>query len=580
MKKRNAIGLIFDFMSAYPSRTVIMLVCLVLAGFAEGIGIMTLLPVIEVIDNEPNSSEITQIIASIFNWANVPLSIGSLLVFISIIIIIKAQLMLVAMLQAGYTIAQVTTDLRKRVIHAVLGAQWQYFIDHPVGAVSNSIATESQRASQAYNAACLMMAELIQLVVYAVIALTISPIVTLVAIAVAPLMFFIFTPLIRYARTAGNQQTSLQRKIIEWITHGLQGIKPIKAMGKQSFIEPVLEKDVESLNQVLRKQTLATQAVKTQQEPVLIIGLSVVLYFLITIGEAEFSSLLVLVVLFYRLIGKITGLQKRYQNLVINESAYWALNDIAVEAEIRQEQLTGEGLAGNYDQISFQNVGLQKEGINILETINLSFPSKGVIVLVGPSGAGKTTLIDLLARLSSPTSGEIFIDDKLLDSLDLQTWREYIGYVPQEMTLFHETVRNNLNLGEKTVSDQAIWHVLDLAGLSEFIATLPEKLDTTIGESGARFSGGQRQRLSIARALLRKPKILILDEVTTSLDPQTEQLVCEQLSSLSKKMLIIAISHQPAIQQIADQIIYLEGGKVIRVIDNSSPEATQTEKNL
>lgn len=566
MTSQGTFGLIRAFTTAYKLRTAVMLTCLIVAGFVEGIGVMTLLPVIEVLSGQASqsqSSELAEVIRELFHSLDLELTIASLLVLLAVMMVTKAIFLLVAMLQAGFTVAQVTTDLRRRVIDAVLDAEWRYFVDHPIGAVSNSIATESQRAAQAYYAACLMMAELIQVMVYAFVAFTISPMVTIGALVASPLMFLIFSPLIRHAKQAGAHQTQLQRSILERVTHGLQGIKPIKAMGKTDFVAPVLAEDVNALNGALRKQTFAVQTVKTQQEPVIVIGLAIALYAIISTGNAEFSELLVLAILFYRLIGQLAGMQKRYQTLVTNQSAYWALVDLASEAEQRREQAGGNIEVQLSQQIEFDDVSLSIDQHPVLRNVDLCLPAKGLVAISGASGAGKTTLIDVLVGLTEPSAGEIRVDSASLKEVDLNVWRRQVGYVPQEMTLFHASIQDNLTMGDDVDDERAIWDSLDKAGLSEVVRGLPEGLGTVLGEHGARLSGGQRQRLAIARALIRKPKLLILDEVTTSLDPETERFICNQLSEIAQDILIIAISHQAEIQRVADLMVIMEKGQVV-----------------
>lgn len=576
MKSESALGLILAFMSAYRLRTAIMLVCLVLSGFAEGIGVMTLLPVIGILDKGDNAEP--TLISEAVHWVfGVQPSIGPLLALLTVVMMLKAVLLLAAMLQAGYTTAQVTTDLRTRVIKAVLAAEWRYFVDHPIGTVSNSIATESQRAAQAYYAACLMMSEAILVLVYAVIALAISTTVTIVAIVMAPLIFVLFAPLVRSAKRAGKQQTELQRSILEWVTHGLQGIKPIKAMGRVSYVGPVLERDVQSLNSALRKQTFAVQAVKTQQEPVIIVGLAIALYAMVNIGGTELTSLLVLALLFYRLIGQFSGMQKRYQTLVINQSAYWSLDALAKEAEMRRERMGGFIRVELRQGVEFDRVVMSYGERRVLDGLSLTLPNHGLVVLVGPSGAGKTTLIDLLTGLIEPTDGEIRIDGKPLSEIDLSHWRHCIGYVPQEMTIFHDSIRNNVLLGDQGTTDADLWRVIDQAGLADVVKALPDGLDTVLGEHGARLSGGQRQRLAIARALIRQPRLLILDEVTTSLDPATERVICDMLANIAVGTLVIAISHQRGIHRVADRIVHIENGRAVEHTSHNMVSDVQTE---
>jgi ATP-binding cassette subfamily C protein len=163
-----------------------------------------------------------------------------------------------------------------------------------------------------------------------------------------------------------------------------------------------------------------------------------------------------------------------------------------------------------------------------------------------------------------PNRGQVLVDGVPLEEIRLQSWRQQIGYVPQEMFLLNDSIRENVTLGEK-VSDAEVRDALDRAGAWEFIAALPEGLDAPVGERGARLSGGQRQRISIARALLHGSRFLILDEATAALDPETEAAVWESLMRLRGDVTILAISHQYALTSVADRIYRVEGGKAQRV---------------
>jgi ATP-binding cassette, subfamily C, bacterial len=193
-----------------------------------------------------------------------------------------------------------------------------------------------------------------------------------------------------------------------------------------------------------------------------------------------------------------------------------------------------------------------------LRNVFLTIPAGGFIALTGPSGAGKTTIADLIIGLFSPQEGQVSIDDVSVTDMSLKAWRSMIGYAPQETIMFHDTIFTNVTLGDPTLSRADAEEALRGAGSWDFVTSLPEGMDWIVGEKGARLSGGQRQRIAIARALVRRPKLLILDEATTALDPKTEAAVCETLEHLRGKVTIIAISHQPALVNAADEVYRLE----------------------
>ena len=198
----------------------------------------------------------------------------------------------------------------------------------------------------------------------------------------------------------------------------------------------------------------------------------------------------------------------------------------------------------------------------ILDRVSLAVPRGSLTAIIGPSGAGKTTIVDLIIRLLAPQSGRVLIDDTDLARVDVRAWRSLIGYVPQETLLLHASVRLNVTLGEARFSDEDVVQALRAAGAWAFVAALPEGMDTVVGERGTRLSGGQRQRITIARALVHKPQLLILDEATSALDPASEAAICATLQQLRASLTILAISHQTAILEAADRAYRLADGSV------------------
>ena len=189
---------------------------------------------------------------------------------------------------------------------------------------------------------------------------------------------------------------------------------------------------------------------------------------------------------------------------------------------------------------------------HVLKGVNLNILKGKSTTLIGPSGSGKTTLTDLLTGLYRPDKGKVLGDNVSLNDIDIALWRKQIGYVPQEMFLFHDTLINNVTLGDPELSERDAEHALKSAGAWDFANYLEHGIQTVVGEKGFMISGGERQRIAIARALVRKPKLLILDEPTTALDPKTEAGICSTLKNLSLQTTVLIISHQQALLDIAD----------------------------
>jgi ATP-binding cassette subfamily C protein len=201
----------------------------------------------------------------------------------------------------------------------------------------------------------------------------------------------------------------------------------------------------------------------------------------------------------------------------------------------------------------------------VLQDVTLQIPAGRVTTLIGQSGSGKTTIADLILGLYAPSSGSVTIDGVDIRDIDIAKWRSMIGYVAQEIILFNDTIRANVALGEPAIDDERVRAALAAAGLGDFIDTLPQGLDTPVGERGFKLSGGQRQRVALARALVANPRLLILDEATSALDPATEAEICETVAAQAGKITVLAITHQPSWVGRADRIYLVENGGVRQV---------------
>ncbi|HWW21753.1 MAG TPA: ABC transporter ATP-binding protein, partial [Steroidobacteraceae bacterium] len=212
--------------------------------------------------------------------------------------------------------------------------------------------------------------------------------------------------------------------------------------------------------------------------------------------------------------------------------------------------------------IRFEDVGFQyaEGGASILKHLNFTLRANTTTVLLGQSGAGKTTLVDLLIGLLRPSEGRILIDDDPLTDVDPTGWRNRLAYVAQDGILFNSSIRDNLTFGLSAVSDDQLTRALALAGATEIVATAEHGLDTAVGDRGARFSGGERQRLALAQALLRQPALLILDEPTSSLDAANRDLIGQTLDRLHGEMTIVIATHDAQLAMLADQTLHIRGG--------------------
>ena len=490
-------------------------------------------------------------------------SLGGLLVLIVAAITLKSLLMLLAMAQVGFSAAHVAMDLRLAFIRALLRARWTHFVDQRAGDMASAVSVEPTRAATAYVSACRVLSGAFQLPIYLALSFAISWEVSLVALAVGTISMFALSRLVAMARRAGQNQTQLQKSFMTRLLQGLDGMKPLKAMAREGSLGPLIETDTRGLNRAQRAIVVSREALNESHEIIRAVAVAGGLYVFVAIWSQPMDGLLVLALLFVRTLQKVSLLQNYYQNTAANQPAFVFLRSTITAAERAREPSLGSTIPRLASAISFREVSFSYGRGNILDRVSMTLPAGAFIAVVGSSGAGKTTVADLIIGLLRPQRGEIWIDDLPMRDIEVHAWRGMIGYVPQETFLFHGTVMANVTLGDPGICRAKVEMALRRAEAWDFVAELPDGVDSVVGERGARLSGGQRQRIAIARALFRDPALLILDEATTALDPETEAGIVATVRRLASKVTVLSISHQPAMRQAADIVYRLEKGRAV-----------------
>ena len=558
---RDTARLFRHFFAAYPVRSTLMLLAITAAALAEGVGIAALLPMIGlVIDAEGAGGTLTHYVEQVFAFAGQDVSLGGLLVLIVVAMSLKALLMLLAMTQVGYAAAHVAMDLRLAFIRAILRARWLHFVDRRTGDLASAVSVEPTRTADAYVAACHVLSGAIQILIYLAVCMAISWEVSLLALAAGAFGMIVLNRLVTMSRRAGQTQTELQKSFMTLLLQGLDGMKPLKAMGREGSMRPLFEGDVRGLNNAQRTIVISREALAESYELIRAFAVAGGLYLFVSVWDQPVDGLLVLALLFVRTLQKVSKVHDQYQVAAANQPAFAFLQSTIAAAEEAEEPGLGSTTPRLASAISLRNVSFSYGRENVLENVSMTVPAGAFIAIVGASGAGKTTVADLIIGLLRPQRGEVWIDDLPLGDVDATAWRSKIGYVPQETFLFHDTVLANVTIGEPGISRADVETALRRAEAWAFVAALPDGMDTVVGERGARLSGGQRQRIAIARALVRDPALLILDEATTALDPETEAGIVATVKRLTGKLTVLSISHQPAMQGAATVVYSLNDG--------------------
>jgi subfamily B ATP-binding cassette protein MsbA len=393
---------------------------------------------------------------------------------------------------------------------------------------------------------------------------------TLLSSVVIPLSVYPMVRLgnrLRKIATIGQERTADMATALQ---ETLTGIRIVKGFTQESAEDRRFGRHNEAYFRAGMKSTQVSAITSPVLEAIGVIGVAGIIWYggsqVIrgTMTPGTFFSFLTAMFLMYSPIKRVASSNNVIQQALAAAERVFAVLDVETEAATD----TGErGLDGVRTSIELRGVSFRYDGVETwaLRDISLTVRAGEVLALVGSSGAGKTTLVNLIPRFYDPTEGAILIDGVDLREIRLAALRRQIGIVSQETLLFDDTVRNNIAYGRDEVSEEAVMEAARSAYAHEFIMKLSNGYDTLIGENGVKLSGGERQRLAIARALLRNPPILILDEATSSLDNESERMVQMALANLMKDRTTFVIAHRLSTVQRADRIVVLAGGRVVEI---------------
>lgn len=455
-------------------------------------------------------------------------------------------------------------DLRNRFMKCFLSQEYAFHLKHNSAELMRDILNDTDM----FYATVLNFLQLIsECIISFVIIVYLLIKDTFITIGVATslgLMVLLFMG--RYRRELGElgkRRRYYYYKMMQTMQQGFGGIKEVKIANRESFFHREFTDANRENVEAERKNVFLSAIPKPMMEILCVTGLMMLIGIKLSSGvktEGFISILAIFAVSAFRLLPSVNKISSYIglimHNGIVIESVHQKLSQ--VESLEKEQAYTTQTQSMTFERnIVAENLSFcyPDTSNDVLKSIYLNIKKNQTIAFIGPSGAGKTTLADLLLGLLIPTEGRVLVDGQDIQN-NLVSWRNLIGYIPQNIYMLDDTIRNNIAFGIESsqIDDADIWKVLEKAQLSEFVKSLPEGLDTMIGEAGARISGGQRQRIGIARALFRNPQVLFLDEATSALDNETEAAVMEAIEHLQGKMTIIIIAHRLSTIENCDEV--------------------------
>lgn len=532
----------------------------------EAAGLAALLPILEKLGGGEGSGPLAKTVRDLLSYAGLPTSITWVTGLFIVLFGARAVMAMVHARVVAAIKANIALKLRLKLYKGLMESRWEFLIAQNRSQLANALVTEANRCGEALYHLFTMVTLLIMTVAFAGVIFSISPAGMATVIGFALFAAFATRSFARRAKGIGHKATKLNAELQQHISITTQAGKLIRTYR-------LSERYVGSMNLVCSslanndKQSKINKAdSKIATETAAMFGLFAVTILLVHVAGLALAEVLTIVVVMYRMVPTLSAAQQAWlsfrQSWPAAEKVLVMLDDVASN----MADQTGGKAPILKKNLCLKNVTYKHLSSNKVGVFDLSINLKvgGLIAVVGPSGAGKSTLADLLLGLHVAQQGEILVDGYPLEERMLDDWRNQLGYVPQDPIVLPGSIRSNLLIGRKKeyADDDVLWEALESVAMHDKLRSLPKGMDTRIGDGGMTLSGGEIQRLSLARALISEPALLILDEPTSALDVISTEVINQTLFSLRGVRTTIVVTHRLSMLEHADQIIVLESGRV------------------
>lgn len=539
-------------------------VALSLASAAtEGLGLILLVPMLQALTG--GRGELSWL-GSLSAWTGITITTTTLLGVFVLLVFLRGILNLARQLAAQDLQASLVDRLRTRAWNALLHCEWRVLSQMRQSESASLLISSVDMVGYGVSQVVGSVVACVTLLGLAVAALVISPGITVLAIVGGGLVMLAYRPLRRRARALGEAHNEAYSDIHAEIGEGLAALRIVKTFGVEVSFSERLRGHFVALRAAQRSFIRDVGAGQILLQGGGACLLAIIVGLAVTLWNADLAAVLPMVALFGRALPLLDALQQASQNAAHALPAFGRAVALLDEAEAGREpdQPAGVPPPKALHSIRLEGVSVSHAGRldPVLDHVSIELRPGTIVAVVGPSGAGKSTAADVLSGLITPDEGRLLIDGIALDSGMRRAWRGQVAYVQQDAVLFTGSVRENLLISRPDATAADMRRALQRAS-ADFVERLPAGLDTPLGDRGMQLSGGERQRIAVARALLRKPRLLVLDEAASALDSGNEAAIADAVRAMRGELAILIIGHRGSLAEIADQVVRLEHGRVV-----------------
>lgn len=554
---------------------VFLLVLIVIGSFLEMLGVTIFYPFVELIMSE-SSMDRNEYISAFFEFFSVndySMKITTLAIAIIVFYIIKNIYLTV--MQSRILTFNYETRMRisTRLLSSYMSEPYSFHLQKNSAELIRTLQTDCSQFMLLVNAVLQFIAEITICVAIGIYLFHTSHSITIIVgglLATCVGAYYLVAK--KKSLKIGQQNQIHNAKLVQWINQALGGIKEVKILEREDYFVSEYKLHYKKLIKGAKDNEMIATVPKYITETVTMVGLLGAIIFMIRVGESDISMFVPQLTAFalaaFKLLPAVGKINSYNTNILYSLPSLDAIYRDIKEVEdviIKQKKSLETGQKRLNNKIKIENVSFkyQNSEKDILRNVSFEIPKGTTVAFIGSSGAGKTTLADIILGLLSPTTGAVKVDGWNINE-SMEEWHRMIGYIPQTIYLSDDTIIKNVAFGidEKSIDMQAVEKALKKAQLFDFINSLPEGLNTFVGDRGVRLSGGQRQRIGIARALYHDPDVLVLDEATSALDNETEKAVMESIDALKGEKTMIIIAHRLSTIKNADIVLEVTGGNV------------------
>ncbi len=563
----------------YKRRIVLLTLLGLVSSFLEGIGITALIPLFSFAFGDGNGGNdfLSRQIAKVFGLLGIDFSVTYLLIFIGLLFILRAFLGVTLNFIRARITSEYEEQLRNRLFNGILMADWPHLMKQKSGYLETILLYDVPASSGMLNQFAIVLATLGGLAVYMFVAFNVSLSISLSALVLGGVFMFLIKPLFSRIKQLARERTITAKEATHHVSENISGIKTVKTLFVQAGVAEKGRRYFRSLKELNVRAAFLKGLGGAFVLPLGVIFILFIFAFLYKSPNFNLAALAVIIYLVERIFTYFQGLQSSLHTA--NDSVPHVLSVLNYEVEFSSHrEIESSGKPFVFERaLEFRNVDFAYDGgKTVLSKINFVLKKGEMVGLIGPSGVGKTTLVDLILRLLTPSQGQILLDGQEIAKIGQREWYRNIGYVSQDIFLMNDTIASNIKFYDDAISNEAMIEAAKQANIYDFIIGRPEGFETIIGERGVMLSAGQRQRIVIARILARHPQLLILDEATSALDNESEIRIQESIQKLKGKITILVIAHRLSTILNTDRLISLEKGIIV---EQGEPKQLLSDKD-